>query len=76
MKFYCDEARHLVCVPYSIGNLHRMAEMLGIKRCWYHAGRHPHYDIPKRREESIKRCCEIVSSAEIHGIIHRFDGVE
>lgn len=33
LTYYCDEARHLVCVPYSI------AEALGIKRCWYHPSR-------------------------------------
>jgi len=45
--------RHLVCVPYSVSNLHKMAKELGIKRCWFHNGRYPHYDIPKRRIEEI-----------------------
>ncbi len=44
-----DDARHLVCVPYTRANLHRVAEWLGIRRCWFHGGRWPHYDIPKRR---------------------------
>jgi hypothetical protein len=35
LTYYCDNLRHLVCVPYTIANLHRMAEDLGIKRCWY-----------------------------------------
>ena len=26
MRYFCDNARHLVCEPYSIENLHRMAE--------------------------------------------------
>jgi hypothetical protein len=30
-----------------------MAKELGIKRCWFHNGRYPHYDIPKRRIEEI-----------------------
>lgn len=46
LKYCCDEARHLVCLPYTVDNLHRMAEDLGIKRCWFHKD---HYDIPKRR---------------------------
>lgn len=40
--------RHLVCVPYSVENLHAMADALGIKRCWFHAdASYPHYDIPE-----------------------------
>ena len=35
LTYYCDSMRHLVCVPYSTANLHRMAEELGIKRCWF-----------------------------------------
>lgn len=54
MKFYADEKRHLVCIPYTIDNLHRMAVELGIKRCWYHSSaRHKHYDIPKRRLKEL-----------------------
>ena len=29
--------------------LHEWAEERGIRRHFYHPGRHPHYDIPKRR---------------------------
>ena len=62
MKYFCDDSRHLVCEPYSIKNLHKMAEDLGIKRCWFHKN---HYDIPKRRIEEIKAKCEVVSSRRI-----------
>lgn len=65
MTYFSDKARHLVCVPYSIENLHAMAESLGIKRCWYHAGRHAHYDIPKLRLEEIAAKTTVVSSREI-----------
>lgn len=51
--YVSDDFRHLVCFPYSIGNLHRMAEDLGIGRHFFHKGRHPHYDIPKRRIAEI-----------------------
>jgi len=66
MEFYCDSQRHLVCVPYSVENLHKMAAQLGIKRCWYHAasGR-SHYDIPKRRVEEVRAKCHAVSSREL-----------
>ncbi len=69
LTFYCDDARHLVCVPYSIENLHRMAETLNIKRCWFHnSPRHAHYDIPKRRIAEIKGKCIVVSNREIMDI--------
>jgi len=66
LKFYCDNSRHLVCVPYSIGNLHLMAEELDIKRCWFHKD---HYDIPKRRIEEIQAKCDVVSPRDIVYII-------
>ncbi len=68
MKYLCDDARHLVCEPYSIQNLHKMAENLNIKRCWFHKN---HYDIPKRRIEEIKTKCEVVSSRKILEIVRR-----
>lgn len=63
--YYCDNNRHLVCVPYSIENLHTMAEDLGIKRCWFHKD---HYDIPKRRIHEIQKKCKIISTREIYNI--------
>ena len=69
LTFYSDDKRHLVCEPYNRDNLHRMAEMLNIKRCWFHAKPYPHYDIPKRRIEEIKLKTEVVSSKKIIEII-------
>lgn len=72
MRFLCDDMRHLVCLPYSIENLHVMAETLGIKRCWFHnssRGRLAHYDIPKRRLIEIMNKCERVSARETLMII-------
>ena len=69
LEYYCDNKRHLVCLPYSVENLHKMAEDLGIKRCWYHAGDKPHYDIPKRRIKEIQSKCTIVTSRDILHII-------
>jgi hypothetical protein len=66
VKYLCDEARHLVCEPYSVENLHRMATALNIKECWFHKD---HYDIPKRRIKEITAKCEVVSSRRIVEII-------
>lgn len=65
MKYFCDNQRHLVCIPYSIENLHSMAKSLNIKRCWFHNGKYPHYDIPKRRIIEIVSKCTLVSPREI-----------
>lgn len=69
LKYFCDKKRHLVCVPYSVENLHAMAADLGLKRGWYHGGQAPHYDIPKRRIAEITARCTIVSQREIFRII-------
>lgn len=45
-----DEMRHLACLPYSKENLHKIAAIVGIKRCWFHKD---HYDIPKGQIEKI-----------------------
>jgi len=66
MEYYCDNKRHLVCKPYSVENLHKMADELGIKKCWFHKN---HYDIPKRRIDEIKNKCKEVSPREILKII-------
>ena len=66
MQYYCDNQRHLVCIPYSIENLHKMADDLGIKHCWFHKS---HYDIPLRRMEEIQDKCEVVSSKIILTIV-------
>lgn len=68
LQYFCDEGRHLVCVPYSVENLHRMADELGIKRCWFHNGSYAHYDIPKRRRAEIESKCTVVSGREILAI--------
>lgn len=69
MKYLTDGKRHLICLPYSVSNLHVMAEKLNIKRCWYHGGKYPHYDIPKERTQEILDICEKVSSRDIIEII-------
>jgi hypothetical protein len=66
MIYATDKHRHLICLPYSIKNLHIMAGQLNIKRCWFHRD---HYDIPKRRIDEIESQCTIVSSKEIVRII-------
>ncbi len=62
VRYLTDGKRHLICVPYSVRNLHAMATTLGIKRCWFHRD---HYDIPKLRQAEIEARCEIVRPRDI-----------
>lgn len=62
MQYLTDGKRHLICDPYSIENLHEMANDLNIKRCWFHKD---HYDIPKRRIDEIEAKCIIITPKEI-----------
>lgn len=66
MRYLTDGKRHLICLPYSEANLHKMASELNIARCWFHKN---HYDIPKRRISEIEAKCELVSSKYIVSII-------
>jgi len=69
MTYYADSIRHLVCHPYSIDNLHKMADDLNIKRCWFHNVRNAHYDIPKRRIKEIHGKAKLVDAKTILRII-------
>lgn len=67
MRILYDDMRHLIAVPYSRENLHKAAEQLGIKRCWFHKD---HYDIPKRMIARMSETvAEKVSSREIMKIV-------
>jgi len=66
LEFYYDNMRHLVCKPYSVENLHRMAFQLSIAKCWFHKD---HYDIPKRRIGEIASKATLISPREILMII-------
>jgi hypothetical protein len=68
LNYLCDNKRHLICVPYSIKNLHRMANRLNISACWFHKD---HYDIPLKRIEEINKKCIVVSQRRIF-LIARF----
>lgn len=46
-----------------------MAKTLGINRRWYHKGKFPHYDIPKRRFDEIRDKCLLVRPRLILDIV-------
>jgi hypothetical protein len=66
MQYICDNARHLICVPYSVANLHAMARDLELHRGWFHSKNgKSHYDMPVKRIREITAKCKIVTSKEI-----------
>jgi ribose transport system substrate-binding protein len=69
LRYLCDRSRHIVCVPYSIENLHAMARDLRLSRGWFHDGRWPHYDMPANRIEELTARCEVVSARAILNVI-------
>lgn len=69
MTYYYDRMRHLVCVPYSVENLHVMAAKIGIKRHWYHGGHRPHYDIPKTMMGNIDQYATQITPKSLLRII-------
>ena len=73
MEFLTDGKRHLICEPYGIENLHKMAEKLNIKKCWFHKN---HYDIPKRRIKEIEELCTIISTKAMIKIIQNIDSMK
>jgi hypothetical protein len=46
-----------------------MAQELDINKCWYHRGKYPHYDIPKKRIMEIMSKCKIINTKELFLII-------
>jgi hypothetical protein len=66
LTYVTDKKRHLVCVPYSIKNLHKMAKELGILKCWFHKN---HYDIPQFLQDQVESKCTIVDTKQIVEII-------
>jgi hypothetical protein len=70
LLYVCDNKRHLVCLPYSVANLHRMASELELAAGWYQVGKgKPHYDIPVRRIAEIQAKCRVVSPKQVLQII-------
>ena len=58
--FITDGKRHLICEPYSIENLHKMAEERDIKRCWFHGGSKPEPWVSRTKRVEIENYDEIV----------------
>lgn len=69
LRYLCDRSRHIVCLPYSVENLHAMAQDLRLSRGWFHDGRWPHYDMPTHRIEELTARCEVVSPRTILNVI-------
>jgi hypothetical protein len=66
---YVTDKKHLICVPYSIENLHKMAEKFGIGKSLFKIN---HYSLSKFNESAIERIskkCRIISTSNIIEVI-------
>lgn len=59
LLFLSDGRRNLICVPYSIENMKKMADELGIKKTWLKKDR---FVIPEDYFEVVETKCNIVST--------------
>lgn len=69
MIYLTDGKRHLICIPYSIENLHKMAEDLEIGRHWFHRS---HYDIPKNRQKEIEDRALMTNTRDIVKVVRDY----
>lgn len=51
----------------SIKELHEFAQSMGLKRCWYRRGRHPHYDLTTSRkvQAAMTKGAKMVTSKDL-----------
>jgi hypothetical protein len=70
LRYLCDENRHLICLPFSLENMKRMAFELELKRkCLSKVPGKRFYRIPLGRLDEIMHQCEVVAAWEILEII-------
>ena len=68
LSYFVDAERHLVCLPYTVENLHLMARRLGISRAWFHrtrGGRHAHYDVPVNMTAHVRESAILLTPRDI-----------
>lgn len=66
----CDRHGRLVCVPFSIENLHRVARRLHVKKQWFSGPRRfPHYRVPISLMIEVRVRCEVASTRRVVEII-------
>lgn len=79
MSVYVDPARHkfgrmVMChmAADTLGELHAMADLIGVARCHFQSGRVPHFDICKAKRRLAVRAGAIeVSSRELVSMFRR-----
>ena len=71
LLFLTDGRKNLICVPYSVENLHSMAHDLGIPTRYFDRDK---YKIPDVIRDDVEEKCEMVSSQTIFRTIHKVMG--
>lgn len=68
----CSDGVHVVSSDGDPKTLKKLMRENGIKDCWYHAGKYPHYDLPKRMRNKSWPFLFAVSSKTIIEIVKEF----
>lgn len=79
MSVYVDSARNKFgrmlmshMTADTLEELNDIAALVGLKRCWLQAQKHPHYDLcQEKRELAIHHGAKVVSSKDIVRIARR-----
>lgn len=60
--YITDGVGNVICLPYSVENLHKMADDLGIAKRWYRNG---HYNVPKEIADGLEEKCDKVTTTTL-----------
>lgn len=60
--YITDGVGNVICLPYSVENLHKMADDLGIAKRWYRDG---HYKVPKEIADDLEEKCDKVTTTTL-----------
>lgn len=79
MPVYVDDARNrlgrmVMChmIADTLGELHAMADAIGMRRVWFQPKSFPHYDVSLgRRRGAVARGAVELSQRELVGVIRR-----
>lgn len=82
LTYYCDNAFRIVCRPYTIHNLHKMAEELDMPMHRFHttvniSQPYSFYTMPMERQKEIMKKCTVVTMKELFLITQKksiYDG--
>ena len=62
LLYLTDGRKNVICIPYSIENLHKMADDLGMKKKYF---KKDHYEIPDDMVSEVEDKCDVVTTTTL-----------